>query len=322
MEGASAPDVPVVDLVDGSGVVASLSTVGFVALREHGVAEADLSAMRELLVDLFAVDEASKARQAITRENYRGFIPQRFFTPNRDSNAGNGTAAADGFEGYKLHWECPPGHPVSNECSLYGPNRWPEHPARMQQVVASWWVAMEGLVGRLLDVLADEMGLDRSALAGAMEAPLTNTTLLHYPARSPDDLAPGFHPHKDITVVTVLDPDPVGGFEVRTRDGRWVEAACPEGALLVNVGDVLEVWSGGRLVSTPHRVVISAGVERYSAPFFAVPNHRVVAEPMIEPVDGFEARSIPMGYVQAEVWRTNWPDEEPTDTYSHLGGVD
>ena len=66
MEGASAPDVPVVDLVDGSGVVASLSTVGFVALREHGVAEADLSAMRELLVDLFAVDEDSKARQAIT----------------------------------------------------------------------------------------------------------------------------------------------------------------------------------------------------------------------------------------------------------------
>ena len=247
MKGASAPDVPVVDLVDGSGVVASLSTVGFVALREHGVAEADLSAMRELLVDLFAVDEDSKARQAITRENYRGFIPQRFFTPNRDSKAGNGTATADGFEGYKLHWECPPGHPVRNECSLYGPNRWPEYPARMQQVVASWWVAMEGLVDRLLDVLADEMGLDRSALAGAMEAPLTNTTLLHYPARSPDDLAPGFHPHKDITVVTVLDPDPVGGFEVRTRDGRWVEAACPEGALLVNVGDVLEVWSGGRL---------------------------------------------------------------------------
>jgi len=39
-------------------------------------------------------------------------------------------------------------------------------------------------------------------------------------------------------------------------------------------------------------------------------------------VDGFETRSIPMGYVQAEVWRTNWPDEEAADTHSHLGGVD
>ena len=83
MEGASAPDVPVVDWGDGPGVIAALSTVGFVALREHGVPEADLSAMRQLLVDLFAVDEASKARQAITRENYRGIIPLSFFTPNR-----------------------------------------------------------------------------------------------------------------------------------------------------------------------------------------------------------------------------------------------
>ena len=322
MEGASAPDVPVVDLVDGPGVVAALSTVGFVALREHGVPEADLSAMRQLLVDLFAVDEASKARQAITRENYRGFIPLRFFTPNRCPNGGNRTTAADTFEGYKLHWECPPGHPVSNECGLYGPNRWPEYPVGMPQVVESWWASMEGLVDRLLDVLADEMELNRSVLTEAMEVPLTNTTLLHYPAMRTDDPAPAFHPHKDITVVTVLDPDPVGGLEVRTRDGRWVEAGCPERALLVNVGDVLEVWSGGRLVSTPHRVVISNGIERYSAPFFAVPNHRVVAKPMIEPVDGFEARSIPMGYVQSEVWRTNWPDEVAADTYSHLGGVD
>ena len=68
MEGAPAPGVPIVDLVDGPGVVAALSTVGFVALREHGVSEADLSAMRQLLVDLFAVDEASKARQAISLE--------------------------------------------------------------------------------------------------------------------------------------------------------------------------------------------------------------------------------------------------------------
>ena len=322
MEGASAPGVPLVDLVDGPGVVAALSTVGFVALREHGVSGADLSAMRQLLVDLFAVDEASKARQAISLENYRGFIPLRFFTPNRDSNAVDGAAKADAFEGYKLHWECPPGHPVRNECDLYGPNRWPECPVEMPQIVESWWASMEGLVDRLLDVLADEMELDRSVLTEAMAVPLTNTTLLHYPARGADDPALGFHPHKDITVVTVLDPDPVGGLEVRTRGGRWVEAACPAGALLVNVGDVLEVWSGGRLVSTPHRVVISGGVERYSAPFFAVPNHRVVAEPMIEPVDGFEARSIPMGYVQAEVWRTNWPDEEPADAHSHLGGLD
>jgi isopenicillin N synthase-like dioxygenase len=90
----------------------------------------------------------------------------------------------------------------------------------------------------------------------------------------------------------------------------------------VNVGDLLEVWSGGRLVSTPHRVANPDGAERYSAPFFVVPNHGVVVEPLLEPVAGFEPRSVPVGAVTAEVWRTNWPDEEPSDTDTHLGTVE
>ena len=311
--------VPVVDLEDAHGLVEALSAVGFVAVRGHGVPDADLGAMRGLLVDLFAVNEDAKRRQAVERTNYRGFIPLRFFTPNRSDADGT---APDAFEGYKLHWECPPGHPARAECDLYGTNRWPDHVPDMPAVVASWWAAMDGFVDRLLDGVAPVLCLDRSVLGAALEAPLTNSTLLHYPPRRPDDPSPGFHPHKDITVVTVLDPDPVGGLEVRTREGEWVEAACPADALLVNVGDVLEVWTGGRLVSTPHRVANPEGAERYAAPFFVVPNYAVVAEPLVVPVDGFVARSIPMGYVQAEVWRTNWPDEEPADPNSHLGGGD
>tara|TARA_B100000700_G_C15028598_1_gene849450 strand:+ start:192 stop:1013 length:822 start_codon:yes stop_codon:yes gene_type:complete len=272
--------------------------------------------MRRLLVALFAVDDAAKRRCAVQPDNYRGFIPLRFFTPNRDNGA-----PADAFEGYKLHWECPPGHPVRGECSLYGSNLWPDHLPEMPDVVTSWWSAMEGLADRLLIILANELGLDYEILSRGMEAPLTNVTLLHYPAKQPEDRSPGFHPHKDISVVTMLDPDPVGGLEVRTRDGRWVKAFCPEGALLINVGDVLEVWSGGRLVSTPHRVSNVAGAERYSAPFFVVPNHAVVAEPLLAPLEHFEMRSIPMGYVQSEVWRTNWPDQVASDADSHLGGI-
>ena len=311
--------LPVVDLDDPRGLIDVLSTVGFVAVRGHGVPDGDLEAMRLLLVALFAVDEDAKRRLAVERSNYRGFIPLRFFTPNRTDADG---AEPDAFEGYKLHWECPVGHPVRAESDLYGANRWPDHVPHMPAAVASWWRAMDGFVDRLLDGMAPVLGLDRAVLADALEAPLTNSTLLHYPPGRPGDPSPGFHPHKDITVVTVLDPDPVGGLEVRTREGEWVEVSCPDDALLVNVGDVLEVWTGGRLVSTPHRVVNPEGVERYSAPFFVVPNHAVVAEPLLAPVDGFDARSISMGRVQAEVWRTNWPDEAPSDADTHLGGVD
>jgi isopenicillin N synthase-like dioxygenase len=312
--------VPVVDLGDTTALVSALSTVGFVAVRGHGVPDADLSAMRGLLVDLFAVGEEAKARQSVSRDDYRGFIPLRAFSPNRA-----GEDPPDAFEGYKLHWECPTDHPVRAECALYGSNRWADHLPEMASVVGSWWAAMDCLADRLVDSLADSLGLNGLAgqtMAATRTAPLTNVTLLHYPRRRPDDLTPGFHPHKDITVVTILDPDPVGGLEMRSREGSWMEAECPEGALLVNVGDLLEVWSGGRLVSTPHRVTNPVGVDRYSAPFFVVPNHRVVVEPLLEPVAGFRPRSVPVGAVTAEVWRTNWPDEAPSDPTTHLGTVD
>ena len=309
--------VPVVDLDDDAGIVTALSDIGFVAVRGHGVPLQDLAAMRRLLVDLFTIDDETKDRLTITRDDYRGFIPIGYFTPNRDKGA-----FVDAYEGYKMHWECPLGHPVRGECELYGSNRWPDELPDMPGVVASWWVAMDTLSGRIIDALAAAVGMDADVLARAMDAPLTNTTLLHYLPHQADDPSPGFHAHKDITVVTILDPDPVGGLEVRTRDGEWLEAVCPPDALLVNVGDLLEVWSGGRLVSTPHRVSNPPGVERYSAPFFVVPNHLVVVKPLLEPLPGFEPRSVPVGAVTTEVWRTNWPDEAPSDADTHLGTID
>jgi len=75
------------------------------------------------------------------------------------------------------------------------------------------------------------------------------------------------------------------------------------------------------VVSTPHRVASPVGTDRYSAPFFVVPNHRVVVEPLLEAVDGFEPRKVDVGRVTAEVWRTNWLGEAPSDPTTHLGTV-
>ncbi|HAQ23642.1 MAG TPA: hypothetical protein DCR10_08835, partial [Acidimicrobiaceae bacterium] len=92
----SASSIPVVDLADSRGLIDAFATTGFAAVRGHGVQHCELVAMRRLLVALFAVDDAAKRRCAVQPDNYRGFIPLRFFTPNRDNGA-----PADAFEGYK-----------------------------------------------------------------------------------------------------------------------------------------------------------------------------------------------------------------------------
>ena len=59
---------------------------------------------------------------------------------------------------------------------------------------------------------------------------------------------------------------------MRTPAGHWVDAPYRPGALVVNVGDMLNRMSNGRLLSTPHRVINRSGRERYSVPFFFDPH--------------------------------------------------
>ena len=76
----------------------------------------------------------------------------------------------------------------------------------------------------------------------------------------------------------------------------------------MNIGDLLELWSGGYFVSTPHKVVNKSGAERYSFPYFAVPRFDTVVAPLIPMQPGFDRSPVHVGDVSAEVWRTNWPD--------------
>ncbi len=289
--------------------------IGFLVVTGTGVPLDRIEEMRETVRRIFAVDAAAKRAQAITRENYRGYIPLGFFTPN------DGTGAADRYEGYKLHVEIAEDDPIRAACPLYGPNVWPPQVPEARPVILGYWRALDRVADRLLGALAEDLGLPPDALRRPFETPLTNMTLLHYPPRAPD--APGFgiHPHKDTDALTIIAPDPVGGLEVQTRAGDWITAACPPGGFIVNIGDMLELWSGGRFVSTPHRVVNASGRDRYSFPYFMVPSHDVTVAPLLEPQPGFARPAVNCGHWSAEIWRTNWPDEHARDDTPALGIV-
>lgn len=293
--------------------------IGFVSVTGHGIPADLFERVRSQLRALFALDADTKATLRITADNYRGFIPLGFFTPNR---AEPGERRGDHYEGYKLHWECPPDHRAATECDLYGANRWPDTVPGLRSTIAEYWTACETTAAPMLDAFADALGVDRGEFARWHEAPLTNMTLLHYPARPAADDRTGIHPHKDTNVLTLLHPDPVGGLEVRAVDGTWIEVDAPADALVVNVGEMLELWSGGRFRATPHRVINRTGETRFSFPFFVVPNHAVVVEPLLPCVDGFTKAPMPVGALSAEVWRTNWPEESPSTAGYDLGTLD
>lgn len=294
-------------------ILAACTDIGFLSIIGTGIAPDTVDRVRNTVRDIFAIDEGRKWDQAITRDNYRGFIPFGFFTPN------DGSGTADKYEGYKLHHEVSESDPIRSECPLYGPNLWPAETPEAGPIILDYWRQLDEVAARLLAALAEALDLPSSRFLDPFRYPLTNMTLLHYPPQRADEAGFGIHPHKDTDALTIIAPDPVGGLEVQTRDGGWITPECPPGGFVVNIGDMLELWSGGRLKSTPHRVVNRTGQERYSFPYFAVPGHDTVVEPLLPPLPGFDRPSVHCGHWSAEIWRTNWPDEEATEATPELG---
>ena len=282
----------------------------------HGISPKVVGAARQAVIDYFSQPESKKLSDQITRDNYRGYIPTGFFSPAGD------VAPADNYEGYKLHFEVPAGDPLISRCDLYGPNKWPAIPG-FQESLQRYWNECDRVAQTVLWALAETMGVAPKAFLRYFERPLTNMTLLHYPPQSKADEGFGIHPHKDTDALTILAPDPGGGLLVKYRDSdEWISAEPTGNALIVNIGDMLELWSGGYFRSTPHKVVNLSGAERYSFPYFCVPRFDTVIKPLRTPQPGFKRDRIHVGDISREVWRNNWPDAVPHDPKLDLGTLE
>lgn len=80
--------------------------------------------------------------------------------------------------------------------------------------------------------------------------------------------------------------DEVGGLQVEAAPGRWIDVPPVPGAIVFNIGELLEVATGGYLRATVHRVVSPPpGVDRFSVPFFLGPRLDAVVEPIELPAE-------------------------------------
>ncbi len=320
-------DLPLIDITDAlsgrrdaaataASVVGACESIGFMYVVGHGIPERLIRRVRADAKHFFSLPLEEKKRWQITRSNYRGYIPLRFFNP------GNG-GLADNYEGYKLHFQVDASDPICTAYDLYGPNLWPDQPASLEESVGEYWQACDRVAHCLLSMLAPALDIKPEALLAMFRQPLTNMTLLHYPPREAGSSNFGIHPHKDTDVLTILAPDPVGGLLVRRRGKEdWLQVSAPPEALVVNIGDMLELWSGGRFVSTPHKVENDSGSQRYSFPYFSVPRYDTVVKPLVRPLPGFDRQPVPVGKVSREVWRTNWPDTMPHSNDYDLGTLE
>jgi isopenicillin N synthase-like dioxygenase len=122
---------------------------------------------------------------------------------------------------------------------------------------------------RLLRVFAVSLALPEEFFLRYCRKPMVQTRLFHYPPEQVrDERSFGVAPHSDYGMITLLTQDPIGGLELRTRDGEWIGAPYIPGTFVINLGDMFKVWTNDIYVSNLHRVVNRTGRERYSIPTF------------------------------------------------------
>lgn len=251
---------------------------GFAYIVNHGVDSALVERVFAASAAFHALPREKKMAVALD-ENHRGFIPINTSTDVNSKLAD--VKRPNQSESFMMMREDGPDAPdVRAGAYLAGPNQWPDL-AGFRQDVTAYHDALTDLGRRLMAVAALSIGADPAELSPAFDRPTTWLRLLHYP---PTDAAEtdlyGSAPHTDFGCLTILAQDDVGGLQVQTPAGAWIDAPKIEGAFVVNVGDMLHRWSNGRLLSTPHRVINTSGRERYSCPFFFDPNVTTTIAPL------------------------------------------
>jgi isopenicillin N synthase-like dioxygenase len=262
--------------------IACLQT-GFFGVSHHNVPQKDIENVFSTIKSFFCLPLTEKQSPQVSTRDYRGYLAVGRF-------GGEDPTRPEVSEAFKLYRGpddsyADPGPPMP-------PNLWPNKPIGFADAILTYWRALNGLRDVLLQMFALALALPEEYFLQSFSRSMTNMTLLHYPCTDDNRNAYGAGPHTDTDVLTILYPDPVGGLVMQARNGEWNPVISKPGELLINIGDMMQIWSGGRFVSTPHYVVNHSGKDRYAFPYFAAPNPETVVEPATDPVEGFNLAPI------------------------------
>lgn len=259
--------------------------VGFFQIVDYGAAPGQVDDLFRVTAEFFARPEAEKLAlhnqesphwrgySAVAAERTQGRPDSREqldFSPDR------APVPAERIGEGEEYWH------------LQGPNRWPADMPELERSAMAWTGLMDRVGEELLGALCVAIGLEEDHFAEAFDGDRAwMAKLAHYVGGVAEAGTQGVGLHADYGFITLLLQDEVGGLEVRPHgQDAWLPVEPIPGALVVNLGEMLEVATDGYLMATIHRVQSPPeGVDRYSVPFFYSPRLDAVIEQVELPAE-------------------------------------
>ncbi|HYG26895.1 MAG TPA: 2-oxoglutarate and iron-dependent oxygenase domain-containing protein [Caulobacteraceae bacterium] len=241
----------------------SFARYGFAVVDGHDLDQARIDRALAAAKAFFALPEAVKRRYQVA-----GGAGQRGYTPFGVETA-KGAQHHDLKEFWHVGRELPQRHRYRGAMPE---NVWPAEVDGFRDELLWLYGALDELGVQILRAIAIYLGLRADVFDEAVREGNSVLRLLHYPPAPFDGPHVRAGAHEDINAITLLLGAEEAGLEVLRPDGRWLAINPPPGAVVCNIGDMLQRATNRVLPSTTHRVVNPAperrGIARYSTPFF------------------------------------------------------
>jgi isopenicillin N synthase-like dioxygenase len=248
------PVIPTIDLsrVDADQVGRACEDVGFLTVVGHGVDDA-------LIEEVAARSRAFFDRSDEEKERFRAPAETPGLPVYRPLGAEKLGANAD--RKASLDWGPTPAGVA-----------WPND--ELRTAYERYYDEMQRVAGSLIDAFGRALDID---LAQHFDTMSSSLRVIDYPAGSGAGARAGAH--RDYGALTIICSD-APGLEVETRGGDWLAVSPPPGGFVVNIGDLMQKWTGDCWVSTLHRVVGGDGESprRQSLVFFHNPRGDAVVD--------------------------------------------
>jgi len=246
--------------------------IGFFTVRGTALTAARVEEVLETYGRFFCQPEAAKRALDMSRTGAnRGWGAPGSEQVDPDANP-------DYRQFFDVGYEVSDDNPLAQH-RFYAKNLWPDDPA-FRTVISAYYTDACAVAYDLLQAIAHSIGAAPDHFHDAFDAPMALLRGNYYPARplwaGAKDF--GIATHTDYGCLTLLATDGAPGLEVRQRGGGWIPLSAPPGTFIVNFGEMLEIWTAGKVKATPHRVVGGAQ-ERLSVPLFFNPTYDVNVAP-------------------------------------------
>lgn len=241
----------------------------------------DAALFRRLLAraqGYFSLDHDTKMKRYIgLSANHSGYVPVG------EEELGGGSY--DLKEAYDINCEY---LPTEGRRPLLGPNIWPDQPGFREDIMA-YYRHISNIGRQIFRAFALSLGLDENHFDANLRHPPSQLRLIHYPYDASAQDRPGIGAHTDYECFTLLFAT-APGLQILDKKGDWVDVPLMNDAMIMNIGDMMEILSNGRYVATTHRVK-KVRQARYSFPMFHACDYDYVVAPVVR---GEAARYAPL----------------------------